>query len=235
MAETGKNPPIDSNKLATKEELKNSLRDVVRKKDLENLVMKKDLHQAGGIKRWLNANWAGVLVAFIALLTSVYSGYETRKHARLSVKPHISLGFYANEEGAGWARTISGLGPAIINVFEVTVDGEPVQTWDQVLVLFGIDPRAAKARFVIPTPGTYLLPSSNATAWLLWIGSPLEARTALVKNSQRLQIKLAYCSLYDECWERSAAELEPTPVAKRKPTIAFGTSQQWLDTHSKSK
>ena len=34
MAEIGKNAPIDLNKFATKEELKNSIRDVVRKKDL---------------------------------------------------------------------------------------------------------------------------------------------------------------------------------------------------------
>src|SRR5262245_55859207 len=214
MAEVAKDIPTkeDLKKLATKEELKDALRDVVRKKDLEKLATKKDLGELSdpkreksrpGLKSWFSANWAGVVVAFIALLTSIYSGYETRRHARLSVRPHISLGFYANDKGAGWARTISGLGPAIINAFEVTVDGKPVQTWDAVLVAFGIDPRGTTGRLAIPTPGTYLLPSADGTGPLFWLESPPAARAALVKNANRVQIRLAYCSLYDECWERS--------------------------------
>lgn len=173
MAETGKNTPIDLKKLVTKEELRESLKDVVRKKDLEKLLKKDEPDQSTGLKKWFTANWAGVVVAFIALLTSVYSSCEKEKHDKLSVRPHISLGFYANTEGAGWARTISGLGPAIINVFEVTVDGKAVHTWDAVLLSLGIDPSATKNQFTIPTPGTYLLPSSEATGWLFFLRSLL--------------------------------------------------------------
>jgi len=232
MADGGKDPPIDLKQFVTKDELRESLKNVVRRKELERLVTKESLDNTRGLRKWLNANWVGVVVAFIALLTSIYWSSETQKHARLSVRPHISFGFYANADGAGWARTISGLGPAIINVFEVTVDGTPVQTWDELMIKFGINPSTTKANFVIPTPGTHLLPSATATRWLLWIGSPLEAKAALVKNSNRVQIKLAYCSLYDECWERSMTELEPIRVAKRTPKVTFGASQGWKDTHS---
>jgi hypothetical protein len=118
-------------------------------------------------KTWLDANWANVcisacafFVSILALVVSINSAAATREHNRLSVRPHISLSFNANDKGAGWIRTISGAGPAIINTFEVTVDGKPVQTWDAVLMAFGIDPQGTTGKFSIPTPGTYLLPGS---------------------------------------------------------------------------
>jgi hypothetical protein len=187
------------------------------------------------LKSWLDANWAGVVVSLLALAVAVYSAYATRKHNRLSVRPHISLSFNANDKGAGWVRTISGAGPAIINTFEVTVDGKPVQTWDEVLIAFNINPHDTNGKVAIPTPGTYLLPSSEATKALLWVESPPAARAAIVKNADRVQIKLAFCSLYDECWERtsSSTQLEPTPIPKRKPTLAFGMSQVWRDSFSR--
>jgi hypothetical protein len=192
-------------------------------------------------KGLLDANWANVFVSACAFFVSVLAlgvavdaGRATREHNRLSVRPHISLSFNANDKGAGWVRTISGAGPAIINTFEVTVDGKPVQTWDTVLMAFGINLQGLTGKLEIPTPGIYM-PSTDATRPLLWVESPPTARAALVKNAERVQIKLVYCSLYDECWERtsSSVPLEPTPVPKRTPTLAFGISQAWRDGFSR--
>lgn len=129
-------------------------------------------------------------------------------------------------------RTITGLGPAVINVFEVTVDGKPVTTWDAVMVAFGIDVASAKGKYSIPVPGSYI-PTGPTQPWL-WLESPPEARAALVKNSQRVNIKLVYCSVYDECWERSGAG-EPKAVAKQEAKIQFGASQGWRDSFSNIK
>jgi hypothetical protein len=176
-------------------------------------------------KSWLNANWAGVVISFLALAVAVYSAYATRKHNRLSVRPHIGISFVANDKGAGWVLSSNGAGPAIVNSFEVTVDGKPIQSWDAVLNALGIDLQGRKYEFSIPTPGTNLPPRVDGTATLLWVDPA--ARTALLKNFARVQLKLVYCSLYDECWERASSQthLEPIPVPKRKPTVTFGASQ----------
>jgi hypothetical protein len=206
---------------------------------LRSALAKTDVRESLGakVRRILtNANWAGagVFISILALLTSVYSSYETRKQARLAVQPHILLHFSANDKGAGWLRTISGAGPAIINAFEVTVDGKPVQTWDDVMVASGIDINAPiTGRLAIPTPGTYLLPGIDTTRPLLWVETP-GAMAALVKNSHRVAMTLVYCSLYDECWERSLSELEPVRVPKRKLETKFGMSQRWREGFSKS-
>ena len=89
----------------------------------------------------------------------------------------------------------------------------------------------------IPMPGTYLLPGTGATHPLFWVRSPPEARAALVKNATRLEMRLVYCSLYEECWESTllGGQLEPKPVPKRKPTWTFSVSQGWFDEMSKTK
>ena len=82
-----------------------------------------------------------LFVSVLALAVTIDSGRATRVHNRLSVRPHIILGYFANDEGAGWTITSNGAGPAIVNVFEVTVDSRPVQTWEGVLLALGIVPQ----------------------------------------------------------------------------------------------
>jgi hypothetical protein len=84
----------DLKKLVTKEELKDSVRDVVRRKELERFATKKDLEELSqnpkqGWKRWLSANWAGVFVAFLALLISIYSLRENDKSFQLDHRAWI--------------------------------------------------------------------------------------------------------------------------------------------------
>jgi hypothetical protein len=187
-------------------------------------------------RTWLRTNWSGVtatLAIFIALLAyfeAKATGAATRLHNKLSVRPYMGLSFNANNKGAGVVRTLSGPGPAIVNAFDVTVDGKPVKTWTEALKALDI-PEVTDATQAIPIPGTYLQASAGSTNTLLWLKEPPAARAALAKNIGRLGIRLVYCSLYDECWETTLArdELEPRPVPKQKPTVTFGVSQAWLD------
>jgi hypothetical protein len=185
-------------------------------------------------KSWLGTNWAAIVstcalfVSALALKASIDSGTATRLHNRLSVRPHIGLSYILNEErGAGFVLTSNGAGPAIVNAFEVTVDGKPVQTWDAALSALGIV-LEKKFGFSIPTPGTHLLPRTDPYV-LLWV-NPTDA-AALHKNFARIQLKLTYCSFYDECWEQasSTTHLEPIPIPKQKPALIFGASQGWVD------
>jgi hypothetical protein len=186
-----------------------------------------------GAKSWFSSNWVAVCISSLALITSIYSNWETRKHNRLSVRPHISLGFIANDKGAGWQRSIDGAGPAIVNAFEVTVDDKPVHSWDEVLSLCcGLNLVAVHGTLAIPTPGTYLLP--NDTRTILWVDAPENARKALAANSGRVKIRWTYCSVYEQCWEASLdpQQLEQPEVQKRTPAMTFTVSKEWVDAFS---
>jgi hypothetical protein len=186
-----------------------------------------------GGKSWLSSNWVAVLISSLALVTSIYSNWETRKHNRLSVRPHISLSFIANDKGAGWQRSTDGAGPAIINAFEVTVDDKPVHSWDEVLSsCCGINVMTIHATLAIPRPGTYLLP--NDTRTIFWVDAPENARKALTANAGRVKMKWTYCSVYEQCWEASldSRQLEQPEVSKGPPALTFDMSREWFDAFS---
>jgi hypothetical protein len=167
------------------------------------------------------------------LITSIYSNWETRKHNRLSARPHIGLSFIANDKGAGWQRSVDGAGPAIINAFEVTVDDKPVHSWDEVLSsCCGISFMAVHATFEIPAPGSYLLP--NDTKTILWIEAPENARKSLMANVGRVKMSWTYCSVYEECWEATLdpQQLEQREVPKQTPAMTFRVSKAWFDAFS---
>ena len=194
------------------------------KKDRKTTVVVKDAPTAAtkpptvstGARGWLSSNWVAVLISPLALVTSIYSSWETREHNRLSVRPHISLSFIANDKGAGWQRSIDGAGPAILNAFEVTVDDKPVHSWDEVLSsCCGLNLLAVHGTLAIPTPGTYLLP--NDTRTIFWLDSPENARKALTANAGRVKMNLTYCSVYEQCWQASldSQRLEQPVVSMR--------------------
>ena len=184
------------------------------------------LPNSTGVSVFISA--CALFVSVLALGVAIDSARATREHNKLSVRPYIGLTYITNDQGAGWVLTSNGAGPAIVNAFEATVDGKPVQTWEAVLEALGIVLQNKKFQFSIPMPGINL-PSRTDPYVLLWVNP--EDRTALLKNFARVHLKLVYCSLYDECWERtsSTAQLEPISAPKRKPTLSFGASQGWKD------
>jgi hypothetical protein len=72
---------------------------------------------------------AAISVAAIALVVSIWQGYETRHHNRLSVRPVLILDVdYTKDEAVETIRLRNvGTGPAIVKTFTVNEDGQPVQ------------------------------------------------------------------------------------------------------------
>ena len=66
----------------------------------------------------------------MALIVSIYEGYEIRKHNRLSVRPHLQND--VNRRGVtDYSIGIKngGLGPAIIEEFEIFANGKKMEFW----------------------------------------------------------------------------------------------------------
>lgn len=68
----------------------------------------------------------GVFVAACAFITTIWQAAITRKHNRMSVKPHLTTWTTTIHEGRSYAVHLmnNGLGPALITKYEVLVDGE---------------------------------------------------------------------------------------------------------------
>lgn len=148
--------------------------------------------------RWIA--FSAVIVALCALIVSVHEGRATREHDRLSVKPYLEIDFDYTDKGAGFLLLNEGLGPAVIRSFVVHVDGKPQRTWHTATDALGL-PKTHTWFKRVPSPNIIWRPHDQEQR-VFWIDkSP--ASDQLKEQQHRVDIKVCYCSLYDECWSRT--------------------------------
>ena len=72
--------------------------------------------------------FVAAFISMLALLTALYHGYATRRHFRLSVKPHLCFEFGKSFADNTIHITLMnyGLGPAIINKFVVVSESRQI-------------------------------------------------------------------------------------------------------------
>ena len=71
-------------------------------------------------------------IAFTAIALALWEGVENRRHNRMSVQPRLGADVDAGRDSASEYVRLSvestGLGPAVIRVFRVYLDGRPLDT-----------------------------------------------------------------------------------------------------------
>lgn len=69
------------------------------------------------------------LIAIVALALTIQQGYENRRHSRLSLRPHLSFERTVSDTTPQieLKLTNNGVGPAFIQNFHVTLDGQLVK------------------------------------------------------------------------------------------------------------
>lgn len=156
---------------------------------------------------------AALVVAVAAVFVSAYTAYLERRHQRLSVIPRLDVSFYYNSTGAGWQLSNDGLGPAHIVWVEALLDGVPQPDWPAVLAAMRIK-STAPYTFTVPTIDSL---RNVGPATLLWADDPTLAQE-LVDAEPRFNLRICYCSLYEECWVMSRGKEHRRPVSSCDPT-----------------
>ena len=72
------------------------------------------------------ADYLSVFIAALAFFISIWSVVTSRKHNRLSVRPHMKIYEYFFLDWSGIYISNMGLGPAIIKSFILIIDGKEV-------------------------------------------------------------------------------------------------------------
>ncbi len=192
-----------------------------------------------------------VFVAVAALITAVAAVVMTleqtelmqeeaeleRKNARISVLPSVWVATHIGDtEDSAYFKVVldnRGLGPAVMERFDVTYDGEPVYNWDDLARRIAAD-IDFENDFVGGTVGSWRSPVSpglmlqaDGRVEPLEINheTDMDALRLFMRGSLKLGIKACYCSLYDECFETELFQ-RPQPVAAcaaaEKPFISHG-------------
>lgn len=145
------------------------------------------------------------LVGVSALFVSGYTAYVQRQQVRAAVWPILEYDT-SNEPDIRFTLENKGVGPAIVRHVMVTVDGQPVRQWPDVLQkLLG----PGDHKFVEGTISGHVLAAGESMRIFaplddenqpltLQRGGPLW--TALNNDRARVSIEICYCSTLGECW-----------------------------------
>ena len=168
----------------------------------------------------LAREYAALLVSICALFLTISQAMATRKHNRLTVRPHLATytDNKADLERAG-VRIIkieitnSGLGPAIIKTFEPLLDGEPLKA-DDPDDLFPVVRKTIPANLIddechitVLRPGHVLANDEVVTiAHLAIVPTIHDDPKALKEALDRFHIRVRYESGYEESFAYDSRE-----------------------------
>lgn len=161
-----------------------------------------------------------VIMATCAVVVSVYEARIQREYQSISVWPNLSVYYQRTyeDQGGGFAFLVgnTGLGPAVVHSFSVSVDGEPMSNWADVLDRMsdgGLDLVGAVYRHRGGTsdlaPGKTVLPGESVQA--------VSINDALLLDDghldiDRMEAEICYCSVYGECWISRFEDFRPEAV-----------------------
>jgi hypothetical protein len=142
-------------------------------------------------------------VSVFALAIGAWQTKLMQGQARASVWPHLAIGYTYNsnvdEDGFFWRVDNNGVGPARVQSATMTLDGKPMQHWNDVLVALGFD---GKRRISTSSlNGEVIPPSLNRETAIDMIRiNEKEIAAAMKANATHFEFAVCYCSVYDDCW-----------------------------------
>jgi hypothetical protein len=183
------------------------------------------------LSKFIELNWqvisgiATTIIALCALALSIWQGVQTRRHNRLSFRPHLTTwtntdaekGFYTIE------LTNNGIGPALIEEFLVKVDGKVISGQ-------GTEPIEKGLKIIFPNleytslrgyvaKGYSMAAKGKVTiAAIQFLKQPFPSLEFMERASNRVSLDIPYKSFYGEQFhfhfptqdEKSNTHIQPT-------------------------
>lgn len=149
------------------------------------------------------------IVALFALFLSLFEGRQSRRHARLSVRPVLDFKIHVTNKTGRFDVSVSnnGFGPAVVRSWTLLVDGKPyrelgITDWMELTAHFGWDKLMAQGERVSYSyfeKGDVLAMQQQEEL----VGFPCPtystaAADAFRSGVRRLKVLICYESLYHE-------------------------------------
>ena len=190
-----------------------------------------------GHRGWdLLASFAAITISAASLFTAYHTSHSMERLVHASSWPALQLdSSNSTEEGAAalsFDIHNTGVGPAQIHDFKILVDGQPVpaQGWlidnlikacctearAEALAAAGGDRQAMLGSdMTSPVASRSLAPNQRISA-LRWPRTDTNAvlwqQVDLARQSGRIQMRVCYCSVFDECWTANSHKFPQQPV-----------------------
>jgi hypothetical protein len=146
-----------------------------------------------------------VVVSVVALGLNLYQTRLLQTQLHSGVWPYLSISYPLSysEHDSDFRFTISndGVGPAIVKSVRVTLDGRPMQRWEDVFdALFGDHHKISS---YLGTVHDQVIPSGvnrDTRIEAVRLVDREAGRGMHEAGGTRLIMEICYCSVYDDCW-----------------------------------
>jgi len=158
----------------------------------------------------------GILIAIFALYAALTESIAVRQQTAAAVWPFVQLKIenYDTGDAAGFslAFTNAGVGPARMQDVRLSLNGNVVRNWSELVAGVGSAAGTASSRNFISD--RVLRP--DETVMVFSTDDAVLARNLIdAVSSSRSALTFCYCSIFDECWLADSREdlQAPEPVA----------------------
>lgn len=165
-------------------------------------------------REWEAGAIIAALIGLLALLVSGYTAWIQRQQVRAQVWPHLIVGY--TDPQREMVVLNKGVGPALIESVQVTVDGKPQQNWTAVFHAMGM--KLADDNWQQSTLNGNVL---SAGEQLSFMSLPTQAEyqqfRQLDSAGSPVQVRICYCSTLGECWmhqNHQKIQFATAPVAR---------------------
>ena len=140
---------------------------------------------------------SALLVGVVALIIGAYQAKVASDQRAASVWPYVEIGRYSLQGTEyGFIIRNKGVGPAIIKQMEVSVDGKPVQTWNQALQT--MTGEKGNINTIYSSTNKSVLAVQESRKMINVIN--VEDITKIQAAPDNINISVCYCSIFDDCW-----------------------------------
>jgi hypothetical protein len=174
-------------------------------------------------RHWLDLIVGGsaILIAVISLVVALRQSHIMERQLAASVWPYLQYDSSNASEDGQQVITLGtenvGVGPARVRSISMRYDNKPIRNVDELLDACCSDLLAAKARPIwrISTLHNQVLAPNRPKSFFVLTGAPSNAAFWQRLNAEqgKIQVKICYCSVLDECWMLDSAKDDRTPVA----------------------
>ena len=160
-----------------------------------------------------------------------------RRNARISVMPSVWVAtFIENSADVAYFKIVlnnKGLGPGVIESFEVSYKDEAVYNWDALARVMAADMGSARtfegdtvrsSRSPV-SPGLLLEAGGTAEPLQIYQDADVEALKMFIRGTPHISVSVCYCSLYGDCFRtelfRRPQQVEACAAAEQ-PFVSHG-------------
>jgi hypothetical protein len=177
----------------------------------------------GSARNWLDLIVGGsaILIAVISLVVALRQSHIMERQLAASVWPYLQYdSSNASEDGKpiiSFGAENVGVGPARVHAISMRYSGKPIHNANELWTACCSDLLASKVlpTWRISTLHNQVLAPNRPKAFLVLTATPTNLPYWERLNAERhkIEIKVCYCSVLEECWMLDTAEGDRAPVS----------------------